>query len=261
MNPYGKPSRQPWGSQTAKFGMIWYSLNSNCLFKYTNRGRTTSARHLCMELIFHKEAVQNWMKPRIAFSNTTAAATYCAANARPPFAGRTLLEFWFPHWVSRAPTKGLFFSCLSAAPLWNSEANSPTFPSHPARGPLTRGSLTRTSLLMFEAKQTPAPSPAAARDTWLCQKRKKMRLQDTQGADLLNKKVLFLQSHFTLWDTEHRPGQKGARAAVPCAGRGCNLRSRDGNKTHSRQVSSRKGRINPINENPTFLSEWNCIDQ
>lgn len=112
---------------------------------------------------------------------------------------------------------------------------------------------------MLEAKQIPAPSPSATRDTWLCQKRKKMWLQDTQGADLLNKKVLFLQSHSTLWDTEHRPGQKGAWAAVPCAGWGCNLRSGDANKTRSRQVSSRKGRINSIND--SFLIMWNCIDR
>lgn len=38
----------------------------------------------------------------------------------------------------------------------------------------------------------------------------KMWLEDTQGADLSSKKVLFLQSHFTLWDNKHLQGGKGA---------------------------------------------------
>lgn len=57
----------------------------------------------------------------------------------------------------------------------------------------------------------PAASAAlTAPDICFCQERKKAWLEDTRGADLLSKKVLFLQSHFTLWDTEHLHGQQGA---------------------------------------------------
>lgn len=47
-------------------------------------------------------------------------------------------------------------------------------------------------------------------DTSSGQPRKKMWLEDTQGADLSTKKVLFLQSHFTLRDNKHLEGEKGA---------------------------------------------------
>lgn len=47
-------------------------------------------------------------------------------------------------------------------------------------------------------------------DTSSGQWKKKMWLEDTQGADLSSKKVLFLQSHFTLWDNKHLQGEKGA---------------------------------------------------
>lgn len=47
-------------------------------------------------------------------------------------------------------------------------------------------------------------------DTSSGQQGKKMWLEDTQGADLPGKKVLFLQSHFTLRDNKHLQGEKGA---------------------------------------------------
>lgn len=179
-----------------------------------NKGLTASARHLCVELRFCKQVTQNGANPRISFPIpcTTAAASYpAAAHAPPQFAGTTLLEFWFPCWLSRSPTKGLFFFLSLGNATLKLRSKCSSFAFKPSTRFLNQNFAAAVWSKANCSSLLPAASAAlTAPDICFCQERKKAWLEDTRGADLLSKKVLFLQSHFTLWDTEHLHGQQGA---------------------------------------------------